>query len=361
MRKWLLSFGFVFLIVGFVVAQSEECEAIVTEALAEVDTLCEGLFRNSACYGASIVNSQIIAEPRPVDFFVNPGDQEALINFSMIQPQPMNLETGEFGVTLLNILANVPNTSPGQAVLFLLVGDASLTNEVATNEEDRTPFQSFYFLPGVGNSPCYDADPTLTIQTPGNITTTLYLNGVETEMSPGTLLTITDSVCTIHRGNIIRRNSEGENVAVLLANETVDIFIDDEGAINVTNKRGISEREYERGEKIQNALNSIALQNNWQPQFLTPPPEFAEELTSDDSDSQSSSTEDSSSSSRDDCETQHTIRSGETLHMIAQRYDTSVLGIAELNGLDNPRVIYGGQTLCIPDVGSGFEPLPKDF
>ncbi len=45
--------------------------------------------------------------------------------------------------------------------------------------------------------------------------------------------------------------------------------------------------------------------------------------------------------------------------MIAERYDTSVVGIAEFNGLTNPRVIYPGQVLCIPNEGSGFEPLPK--
>jgi nucleoid-associated protein YgaU len=35
-----------------------------------------------------------------------------------------------------------------------------------------------------------------------------------------------------------------------------------------------------------------------------------------------------------------------------------VLGIVEANQLANPRVIYPGQTLCIPNVGSGFQALP---
>jgi len=354
-RKLLFIIGILISVVAVVTAQVEDCEVIVREALGSVDGLCEGLDRNTACYGSSMVDSETIVSPRPDGFFAQPGDKEVLTNFTAIHPHPLDLETGEFGVTLLNVLANVPNTVPGQAVLLLLVGDAQLTNESGVDSTDQSAFQSFFFRPGIGDSPCYDADPTLTIQTPGNITTTLYLNGVETEMSPGTLLTITDSVCTIHRGNIIRRDSNGEVAAVLLANETIDIFIDEEGAINVTNKRGISEREYQRGELIQSALNAIAFENDWQAQFLVPPPKFDEELVSDDANSTPSTPATSSS----DCDTQHTVRSGETLHMIAERYDTSVVGIAEFNGLTNPRVIYPGQVLCIPNEGSGFEPLPK--
>lgn len=356
-RKLIFTFGILLSIVSVVAAQLEDCELIVTEALGAVDSLCEGLDRNVACYGSSLVDSETLVSPRPAEFFSQPGDMEALTNFTAIQPHALNAETGEFGVTLLNVLANVPNTVPGQSVLLLLIGDARLTNESGLEDSDQSAFQSFYFRPGIGDSPCYESDPTLTIQTPGNITTTLYLNGVETEMSPGTLLTITDSVCTIHRGNIIRRTPDGEVAAVLLANETVDIFIDDDGAINVTNKRGISQREYERGELIQNALNGIAFENGWQAQFLVPPAQFDEELP-ESVDNSSSSTSSTSSSSSADCDTQHTVRSGETLHMIAERYQTSVVGVAEFNGLDNPRVIYPGQVLCIPNEGSGFEPLP---
>ena len=356
MRKLLFTIGILLSLVAVVTAQIEDCEVIVREALGSVDGLCEGLDRNSACYGSTLVDSETVVSPRPDGFFAQPGDKEMLTNFTAIQPHPLNAETGEFGVTLLNVLANVPNTVPGQAVLLLLVGDAELTNESGVGDGDQSAFQSFFFRPGIGDSPCYDADPTLTIQTPGNITTTLYLNGVETEMSPGTLLTITDSVCTIHRGNIIRRDATGETAAVLLANETVDIFIDEDGAINVTNKRGISQREYQRGELIQDALNAIAFENDWQAQFLVPPAKFDDELVSDETSSSSSASAPSDSS---DCDTQHTVGSGETLHMIAQRYDTSVVGIAEFNELANPRVIYPGQVLCIPNEGSGFEALPK--
>lgn len=358
MRRWILSVGLTLLIGMVVVAQTGDCEAIVAQALDKVDVLCEGLQRNGVCYGASTVLSETVVSPPPEGYFSNPGDQEPLPSFTQIQPAPLDPETEEFGVSLLNVQANVPNTVPGQSVLFMLMGDATLTNEIAIGDSTQTAFQAFYFLPGVGDSPCYEAEPMLTIQTPGGISTTLVLNGVETEFSPGTLLTITPDVCTIHRGNIIRRDENGDRFAALLANESVDIFIDDDGAVNVTNRRAISEREYMRGEMIQSTLNAIAFANDWDAQFLIAPDEYGIEPTDDDTTTAPTTDTPATTATDEDCETQHTVRSGETLHMIAERYDTSLLGIAELNGIDNPRVIFPGTVLCIPDVGSGFEPLP---
>lgn len=61
--------------------------------------------------------------------------------------------------------------------------------------------------------------------------------------------------------------------------------------------------------------------------------------------------------------TLHSVRSGETLFMIAQRYRTTVAAIARLNGLRNVNVISPRQRLRIPGRGSGLtstgsEPVP---
>jgi hypothetical protein len=293
-----------------------------------VDDLCSALGRNAACYGASDVDSITMANPRPANFFLAPGDTAPLVEFREINPQPLDETTRTFGVGLLNVQANLPNTLPGQGVLFMLVGGARMTNEVTLGSTALSPFQAFYFFPGIGGARCYEAEPMMVIQTPGNMSINLTFNGIDTEMAPGTLLTITDSVCTIHRGNIIQR--VGDKTDVLVANQTVDIHIDEAGNIVVDNARGISEREFVRGQEIQATINQVAVANGWDEQTVSMPIAFDVEPTTA------------------SCETEHTVARGETLSSIARQYNTSVQSIIDANQLTDPDLINPGLVLCIP-------------
>jgi len=250
------------------------------------------------------------------------------------------------------VQANVPNTLPGQAVIFMLMGDAKLTNEVPADSKQQTAFQSFYFLPGPGQKGCYEAEPTLTIQTPGNITVNMMFNGVDTDFSPGTLLTITPSVCTIHRGNIIQR--VGTDKASLLSNQTVDIKIDSDGKVVVNDLRDISQNEYQRGLQIQTTLNQIAVANGWGEQLITPPRAYGEEPSSTSTIATavpSATTVPAPTTvpaNQSTCVAQHTVLRGETLRKIAEQYHTTIQAIVAANKITNPNLIVLGQVLCIP-------------
>jgi hypothetical protein len=330
----LLSFS-----VALVAAQADDCPAVVEEALTSVADLCTSLGRNSACYGSSMVNSTTSVQPPPADFFQTPGEQAELVQFREINPQPLDELTGQFGVAVLNAQANVPNTLPGQGIILLVMGDARITNEVPQDSDEQTPFQSFYFLPGIGRPNCYEAEPMLTIQTPGNISVTINFNGAETEFSPSTLLTITPSVCTIHRGYITR--GSGANKANLLANQTVDIHIETNGTIVVEGARGISEREYQRGLQVQEALNSFALANDWSEQFIGEAPDQFD-IEPGDADSGIAPTP-----TQPTC-TPYVVTAGDTLRKIAQLYGTTIEAIAQANLITDPNFIFTGQMLCIP-------------
>jgi LysM repeat protein len=323
----------------------EDCPEIVETALASVADLCNLLGRNSACYGASLVDSTPVVQPPPPDFFAAPGDRSELVQFREINPQPLDELTGTFGAAVLNAQANLPNTLPGQGVIFLLMGDARITNEVPENSDDQTAFQSFYFLPGLPKSKCYEAEPMLTIQTPGNVSVTLNFNGAQTEFSPSTLLTITPTVCTIHRGYITR----GEKKTNLLANQTVDIHIEENGTIVVEGARGISEREYQRGLDIQAALNSLATANDWPEQLiLTPPDHFDAEPVTTSDDNGITPIPVVTATTQPTCRQQYVTDTFDTLGKIAARFGTTVQAIAAANNITNPNVIYAGETLCIP-------------
>lgn len=52
----------------------------------------------------------------------------------------------------------------------------------------------------------------------------------------------------------------------------------------------------------------------------------------------------------------HTVQAGETLYLIAIKYNTSVQQIVQLNNITNPNLIYVGQNLII--TSGGFTPIP---
>ena len=144
------------LVVAVVIVQAQSepstCATVVEEALTSVDTICDALNRNAACYGANAVDSTTVVQPRPEAFFMAPGDVAQLADLSEIHPQPLDTTTGTFGVGLLNVQANLPGTLPGQGVLFMLVGGARMTNEVGPQDTAMSPFQAFYFFPGLARS-----------------------------------------------------------------------------------------------------------------------------------------------------------------------------------------------------------------
>ncbi|MBA3874738.1 MAG: LysM peptidoglycan-binding domain-containing protein [Anaerolineae bacterium] len=183
-------------------------------------------------------------------------------------------------------------------------------------------------------------------------------NGVDTEFSPGTLLTITPSVCTIHRGNIIQR--VGTDKASLLSNQTVDIHIDPDGKVNVDDLRDISQNEYQRGLQIQTTLNKVAVANGWSEQLITPPRAYGAEPGSTSTTATPApeatvapvatvaATPTTAAAGQAICIAKHTVLRGETLRIIALEYHTTIQALVTANNITNPNLILPGQILCIP-------------
>jgi uncharacterized protein YraI len=103
------------------------CSVLVDRAIIEVSTNCEGTERNQACYG----NMQLLAEPREnADPFVfaSPGDLIGVETIGRLEVSSMDVETSVWGVALLKLQANLPDTLPGQNVTVLVLGDVKMEN-----------------------------------------------------------------------------------------------------------------------------------------------------------------------------------------------------------------------------------------
>lgn len=107
-------------------AQEDICPSIVQQALTAVSDNCQGIGRNQACYGNVRISATAITEAGNFVFerqgdVVNVADLQALRLSAMTAPD-------EWGVALLSLQANLPDTLPGQNVTVLLFGDVELEN-----------------------------------------------------------------------------------------------------------------------------------------------------------------------------------------------------------------------------------------
>ncbi len=131
MRKLrrVIYFFLVALCIAPVLAQATDCPAIVQTAIKAVGELCKSTGMNQACYGS--VSLKADPQPGVTDFvFDKPGDVARVANLKSLRVDPFDEVNQEWGVALMRLQANIPDTLPGQSVSFLVFGDVQLENRV---------------------------------------------------------------------------------------------------------------------------------------------------------------------------------------------------------------------------------------
>ncbi len=136
MRRFLTFYSLLFLCLApsALLAQSlSDCPTYVNTALEAVSDTCQNTGRNQLCYG----NIQLDATPRMSDNFTfqQPGDLVGVENVEDLRLSSLDLTSDVWGIALMKIQANLPDTLPGQNVVFLLFGDVEVTNKAAATTE----------------------------------------------------------------------------------------------------------------------------------------------------------------------------------------------------------------------------------
>ena len=110
-------------------AQDMDGSSIIEGALAATDANCDSLSRDQACYGHGLLfaTSQLGADP--FDFEAE-GDRVDLSQIQSLKLSGLDVEAGTWGVTLLELRANLPSSRP-ENVTLLAFGDVALTNNVS--------------------------------------------------------------------------------------------------------------------------------------------------------------------------------------------------------------------------------------
>jgi hypothetical protein len=164
-----------------VAAQGDDvCPSIVQTALNAADEACNDTGRNEVCYG----NIQIEATAREdvsAFTFNELGDMVSVLDVQSMALSGYAEESEAWGVAIMRLQANIPDTLPGQNVTFVLFGDVQISDASADVEGDFSPMQAFYLQSGIGDSPCTDApDSGVMVQTPEGVAEiSVNVNGVD--------------------------------------------------------------------------------------------------------------------------------------------------------------------------------------
>src|SRR5947209_2983572 len=102
-----------------VLAQATDCSAIVKQALADVQQVCGSTGRNQACYG--YVSLQATPREGVQNFsFTKAGDIANVADLASLQLTPLDPVKNTWGIAMMKLQANLPDTLPGENVTFLM-------------------------------------------------------------------------------------------------------------------------------------------------------------------------------------------------------------------------------------------------
>ncbi len=124
-------------------AQEAVCEAIAAQALLNLSENCAALERNSLCYAHAQVEASF-ADDAKAQHFTAPANRAPLSHLQQVRSSAVDTEQRHWGLAIMNLQANLPQTRPGAGVIVLLAGDARLDHELelAQIDEIREPLST---------------------------------------------------------------------------------------------------------------------------------------------------------------------------------------------------------------------------
>ncbi len=399
-------------VADFVRAQMD-CPVIVTQALNAIGENCREMARNTACYGYTLVDGTFFEEV-PDDYFSSPADRADLLTLVALRTSGLDESRQQWGIALMHVQADVPNLTPGQAVTFIIMGDAQVENRV-TPDEAVLPGQPItvsvmrrlqvYEAPSVTSAPVsvidaggalpadaidatgswvrvliFDEDgengigwiERAAVDSPGLNTLPIVGTGRYTPMQAFYFSTgvgvprcqqAPDTV-TIRspRDRITTLNVNGADVRIgstitfrTGANDTAVITVQ-EGTLELPDGSILEE-----GETVVAGLD----EDETITEFIEIRPATDDELNAGDIAEDALAVYDGELITRvpeenaPTGEVIHIVQAGDTLYSIALQYQASMPAILQRNDLDNPSRIFVGSRLVIPNPGSGYVGLPR--
>jgi len=156
-----------------VVAQNNaSCQALIEKAMQVSNSFCSQIGSNKACYGNNTLKADLA--PGTSQKFVVQGDIVDVDKLRRISASPLKLDSKEWGVAVLKVIANLPRSLPGQTVTMMVFGNTTLDNNKNGNLE------SFFFSSELGHIVCDKVpDDGIMVTVPDGLGVKFMVNGAE--------------------------------------------------------------------------------------------------------------------------------------------------------------------------------------
>ncbi len=156
------------------------CQDLLTQAMQTLETSCSTVGRNKVCYGNSLVKADARGAAQPK--FDAVGDIAAIKDIERIVTSPLAPDRATWGLALLKLQVNLPDSLPGQNVTFIVFGDSSIQNTSGD-------MKAFYFTSGLGSPACTEAPQDgIVVKSPNHTEVTFNANGVQVTIASTVVL-----------------------------------------------------------------------------------------------------------------------------------------------------------------------------
>lgn len=385
------------------------CPALIEQALTALGDNCEGLNRNNACYGYQQVDSTFTFDVED-GYFSDPSDRAELTTVRTIRTSPLNLATEQWGIAVMNVQANLPQSVPGQAVTFLLVGDAEVDNEVDSTSvaPESTPIMvrlqqstAVRSNPTIAANSIAAAEAGATFDVDAISRDTQWLrifvnnrvgwlsrDAIIPDTALDSLPVYTSTTRTPMQSFYFSTGfgqpdcSEAPNVVSVQSPDNIQVDLTVNG-VDIRIGSTISFQQVSATEAVfmvheghlqtvdgqwvdaGNALEAHLAEDGGILSWQTIRPQTDAELELGETVMQMMATVNTPQLIQTPLPqvqdvTTHTVAVGDTLFNIARIYDADMGAIMDVNNIQDPNTIIPGQVLTIPGAGNGFVPIPVD-
>jgi hypothetical protein len=318
------------------------CDQIVAQAIAQTGSACQGMERNSACYGHDQVNASFegaLSSP-----FEAAGDRAELLQLRTLNTAPLDEASGVWGIAVVKAQADLPGTLPGQNVTLLFYGDAGMTGAAAS-------MRGVTLRTSVGDLRCASMPQSgILIQSPTGTRVNLQLNGADVQLGSTIFITAyasdTLTIATIEGSARISAFGQTQTASVGLQ---VRLPLGGGDQLQVIGPP-LPPESIDLA-RLLNAPLSLLERPVTLPQPATPSPPTATRPAQPNPQPGGGSGTGGTlvgCSPRADWMGSVTVQAGETLFRIASRFNLTVDELSRGNCLINANIIQVGQVLRVP-------------